>query len=87
MIRKNIKLEARLIDDLLDITGIAQGKLRFHFRNLDLRPLLKESIEALRSDIDKKEIQITLDLSVPELMFWRIPYGFSRSSAISWATP
>ncbi len=66
MIRKNIKLEARLIDDLLDITGIAQGKLRFHFTNLDLRPLLQESIEALRSDIDKKEIQITLDLSAPE---------------------
>ena len=25
MIRKNVKLEARLINDLLDITGIAQG--------------------------------------------------------------
>jgi two-component system, chemotaxis family, CheB/CheR fusion protein len=66
MIRKNIKLEARLIDDLLDITGIAQGKLRFQFRNLDLHPLIQESIEALRADIDKKEIQITLDLSAPE---------------------
>ena len=66
MIRKNIKLEARLIDDLLDITGIAQGKLKFHFRNVDLHPLIQESIEGLRADIDKKEIQITLDLSAPE---------------------
>ncbi|MGB7838806.1 MAG: ATP-binding protein, partial [Terrimicrobiaceae bacterium] len=66
MIRKNIKLEARLIDDLLDITGIAQGKLKFHFRNVDLHPLIQESIEGLRADIDKKEIQIKSDLSAPE---------------------
>ena len=66
MIRKNIKLEARLIDDLLDITGIAQGKLKFHFRNVDLHPLIQESIEGLRADIDKKEIQIKPDLSAPE---------------------
>ena len=66
MIRENIRLEARLIDDLLDITGIAQGKLKFHFRNLDLHPLIQESLEALSVDIDKKEIKITLDLSAPE---------------------
>jgi signal transduction histidine kinase len=66
MIRKNIKLEARLIDDLLDITGIAQGKLKFHFKNVDLHPLIQESIEGLRADIDKKEIQIKPDLSAPE---------------------
>ena len=66
MIRKNIKLEARLIDDLLDVTGIAQGRLKFHFTNLDLHPLIQDSLEALRADIDRKELKITLDLSAPE---------------------
>ena len=27
MIRRNVELEARLIDDLLDVTRIGQGKL------------------------------------------------------------
>ena len=47
MIRENIRLEARLIDDLLDITGIAQGKLKFHLRKLDLHPLIQESLKPL----------------------------------------
>jgi signal transduction histidine kinase len=50
----------------LIITGIAQGKLKFHFTNLDLHPFIQESLEGLRADIDKKEIQITLGLTTPE---------------------
>ena len=66
MIRKNIKQEARLIDDLLDLTGIVQGKLNFHLRNLDLHPLIQESSEALRPDVDEKGVIVTLDLSASE---------------------
>ena len=51
MIRKNIRQEARLIDDLLDLTGIAQGRLKFRFNELDIHPLIQESLEALRADI------------------------------------
>ena len=66
MIRKNVKLEARLIDDLLDITGIAQGKLRFDFTAVDPRPVIEESIEGLRADINEKQLRVVLDLSAPE---------------------
>ena len=30
MIRRNVELEARLIDDLLDLTRVARGKLELH---------------------------------------------------------
>ena len=30
MIRRNVELEARLIDDLLDVTRIARGKVELH---------------------------------------------------------
>ncbi len=66
MIRKNIRQEARLIDDLLDLTGIAQGRLKFRFSELDIHPLIQESLEALRADIGEKQLKITLDLSAPE---------------------
>ena len=66
MIRKNIQQEARLIDDLLDITGMAQGRLKFRFKNVDLHPLIHESLESLRATIDKKQLEISLELSAPE---------------------
>jgi signal transduction histidine kinase/CheY-like chemotaxis protein len=66
MIRKNIQQEARLIDDLLDITGMVQGRLKFHFKNLHLHPLIHESLESLRATIDKKQLEISLELSAPE---------------------
>ena len=37
MIRRNVELEARLIDDLLDLTRIARGKLELHRREVDAR--------------------------------------------------
>jgi signal transduction histidine kinase len=35
MIRRNIETEARLVDDLLDLTRIARGKVRLHFEVVD----------------------------------------------------
>src|SRR5437016_3484011 len=35
MIRRNIETEARLVDDLLDLTRIARGKMQLHFEVID----------------------------------------------------
>src|SRR5713101_7879728 len=35
VIRRNVELEARLIDDLLDVTRIAKGKLQLSFEVVD----------------------------------------------------
>ncbi|MDB6137274.1 MAG: cheR2 1, partial [Verrucomicrobiaceae bacterium] len=52
MIRRNVELEARLIDDLLDITRITEGKLRLHFVALYPQPLIDHTLEILHSDIE-----------------------------------
>jgi PAS domain S-box-containing protein len=36
MIRRNVELEARLIDDLLDLTRIAKGKLQLNLETVDV---------------------------------------------------
>jgi signal transduction histidine kinase/ActR/RegA family two-component response regulator len=46
MIRRNVELEARLIDDLLDLTRISQGKLELRHGVADLRQVLDHAIEA-----------------------------------------
>jgi PAS domain S-box-containing protein len=62
-IRKNIELEARLIDDLLDLTHITHGKLSLHFRDVDARMVLQEAIANVRSTVNAKQIQMAIDWS------------------------
>jgi len=50
MMRRNIELEARLIDDLLDITRISRGKLTIAPQATDLHPLLRHTVEIVCSD-------------------------------------
>jgi PAS domain S-box-containing protein len=45
MIRRNVELEARLIDDLLDLTRVARGKLELYSEALDLRQVIRQAIE------------------------------------------
>ncbi len=44
-IHRNIELEARLIDDMLDITRIARGKLELQFASMDIRPIIEHAIK------------------------------------------
>ena len=61
-IRHNVELEARLIDDLLDITRIAHGKLSLNMAVVDVHELLKEALATVRSELDHKGISLTLEL-------------------------
>jgi PAS domain S-box-containing protein len=63
MIRRNIELEARLIDDLLDLTRISRGKLHLDLEPTDLHALLARTLEMVRGDIQAKQITVTLDLA------------------------
>ena len=42
---RNVELEARLIDDMLDITRIARGKLELQFETIDIRPIIEHAIK------------------------------------------
>jgi two-component system CheB/CheR fusion protein len=43
-IRRHVELEARLIDDLLDLTRIARGKLQLTFETADAHAVLKDAV-------------------------------------------
>ena len=48
MIRRNVEVEARLIDDLLDSSRIRSGKLRLVRQGVNVLKLLGETVEAVR---------------------------------------
>lgn len=62
MIRRNVELEARLIDDLLDLTRITRGKLHLDLVPVALHSIVRRSIELLRGDLERKHLALTLDL-------------------------
>jgi PAS domain S-box-containing protein len=55
MIRRNIELEARLIDDLLDLTRIASGKLELQAASMDVHAAVRSAIAICRPELGVKE--------------------------------
>ncbi|WP_406694136.1 CHASE3 domain-containing protein [Singulisphaera sp. Ch08] len=63
MIRQNVALEARLIDDLLDVMRIARGKMSLHTTIVDCHSLIRHALQICQSDIQGKELGVTVNLS------------------------
>jgi len=63
MIERNIALEARLIDDLLDLTRITRGKFQLRTEACDAHSLLAHAIDIVRDDVREKNIALELELA------------------------
>src|SRR5438552_9254566 len=51
LIKRNVKLEARLIDDLLDLTRITRGKVRLDLETCDAHTIISNAIDTASSAI------------------------------------
>jgi CheY-like chemotaxis protein len=65
MIRRNIVLEARLIDDLLDLSRIRTGSLIFETELTDAHHLVDQVIEICRADIANARLRLNVELVAP----------------------
>jgi PAS domain S-box-containing protein len=70
MMRRNIELEARLIDDMLDLTRITRGKLPLHREISDLRQVLDDSLQTVRKDFVDKRLRLATDLADADHRVW-----------------
>jgi signal transduction histidine kinase/ActR/RegA family two-component response regulator len=62
MIRRNVALEARLIDDLLDLARIGRGTLHLKREVIDAHEMVNHVIEICREDLRWARLQLELDL-------------------------
>ena len=58
VIERNVLAQARLIDDLLDVSRIITGKLRLALRPASLHAIVEAALETMRPAADAKEIAI-----------------------------
>lgn len=65
MIAKNVSLEARLIDDLLDLTRITRGKLVLNLSSGSVHSILRDALTTVQADLNEKRIQLHLELNAP----------------------
>jgi PAS domain S-box-containing protein len=61
-IHRNALAQARLIDDVLDVSRIVTGKLRIELKLFDIINVLGEAIEVVRPAADAKRIEIDVDV-------------------------
>jgi len=70
VLRRNIELEALLIDDLLDLTRIAHGKLELRNDAIDVHAALTYALGVSASELNEKQINIRQDFAAKEHHSW-----------------
>jgi PAS domain S-box-containing protein len=63
MLRRSVELEARIIDDLLDLTRIAKGMLSFSPEDTDVHELIGHLVGMCHSEFRGKELAVALRLN------------------------
>jgi CheY-like chemotaxis protein len=59
VIERNVKVQARLIDDLLDMSRIMTGKVRLDVRPVELRGVIEAALDSVRPAAEAKSITLT----------------------------
>ena len=70
MMRRNLDLEARLIDDMLDLTRVARGKLELRRESVGLRQVLDHALQTTTHDLEAKQLRLATDLCAEDLHLW-----------------
>jgi PAS domain S-box-containing protein len=63
---QNVTLEARLIDDLLDLTAITRGKLALDLRPVQIHSILRDALGMVRQDAMNKHLNVVLKLEATQ---------------------
>jgi two-component system CheB/CheR fusion protein len=62
MVRRNVELETRLIDDLLDLSRVTSGKLRLNQQPTNVHRLIQHVLETVGPELHEKQLRVERDL-------------------------
>jgi PAS domain S-box-containing protein len=66
IVRRNVEVEARLIDDLLDLTRIDRGKLALHLESVQASRLVEDAISICLNDLNSKHLSLVRELEATD---------------------
>ncbi len=67
-IERNARAQAKVIEDLLDVSGILSGKLRLKLERIELAQIVADAVESVRPAAETKQIRIQSALSMGMVM-------------------
>ncbi|HEY3027935.1 MAG TPA: MASE1 domain-containing protein [Pyrinomonadaceae bacterium] len=59
-VERNARMQAQLIEDLVDVSRIVSGKLKLNVRPMDLTPVVEAAVDAVRPVAEAKQISIQI---------------------------
>ncbi len=62
IVKRNVELESRLIDDLLDLTRISRGKLTLEIEPSDAAALLRDAVEICDETLRAKRLGVRMEI-------------------------
>ena len=81
MIQRNVELEARLIDDLLDLTQIASGRLKIEKSPVDVHRCIEAALDVCHEGFAEKRITIRTELAAADST---VMGEFARLNQVFW---
>lgn len=70
LIKRNVEMEARLIDDLLDLTRVIHGKVPLNKCSVDLHRVIRDAIDVCQAIITQKNQELVLDFEAKPSTVW-----------------
>jgi len=61
-VERNTRIQIRLVEDLLDVSGIRSGKLRLESRPVDLPSIIRAALDGVRPDAEAKEVRLEAEV-------------------------
>ncbi len=65
VMRRNLQLEARLIDDLLDLTRIVKGKVPLQLEVVDVHSIIQLAYETCMAAVTERAVNVEMQLNAP----------------------
>jgi PAS domain S-box-containing protein len=62
VVRRQVDLLARLVDDLVDVSRITRGRIELRRGTVDVRPILRRSVETVRPLIEERQHRVEFTL-------------------------
>lgn len=81
VIRRNVQLEARLIDDLLDLARIRNGKLKLQLEPTDVHEVLRRALEICRPSLTTRHLVVETRLEATRIAMQADP---ARLQQVFW---
>ena len=66
LIRRNVELQSRLVNELLDLTRIARGKIELTLAETDAERIVREVLDTLAGELHAKQMTVSLRLRAPD---------------------